>query len=75
MKISITEAKTRLSELVAAAESGKEVIITRRGKPAVRMVPILPRKRLDGQLEGIIVPGTIPDFLEAMSEEDLKEWE
>ncbi|MDX6678174.1 MAG: hypothetical protein QOE31_2226 [Solirubrobacteraceae bacterium] len=34
------DAKTRLSELVAAAESGEEVIIARDGAPAVRLVAI-----------------------------------
>ncbi len=32
------DAKTRLSELVAAAERGEEVIIARNGAPAVRLV-------------------------------------
>lgn len=34
------DAKTRLSELVAAAESGEDVIIARAGVPAVRLVAI-----------------------------------
>jgi antitoxin (DNA-binding transcriptional repressor) of toxin-antitoxin stability system len=33
-------AKTRLSELVAAAESGEEVIIARGGTPAVGLVAV-----------------------------------
>ena len=36
------DAKSRLSELVAMAERGEEVIIARDGKPAVRMVEIAP---------------------------------
>ncbi len=36
------DAKTRLSELVAMAERGEEVIIARDGKPAVRIVEIAP---------------------------------
>jgi prevent-host-death family protein len=36
------DAKTRLSELVQMAERGEEVIIARNGKPAVRMVEIVP---------------------------------
>jgi prevent-host-death family protein len=42
MRISITEAKARLSELVRRAESGEEVILTRRGHNAMRLVPALP---------------------------------
>lgn len=34
------DAKTRLSELVSAAESGEEVIIARDGTPAVRLTPV-----------------------------------
>jgi prevent-host-death family protein len=38
--IGIYEAKTRLSEMVRDALNGKEVIITRHGKPVVRLVPV-----------------------------------
>lgn len=33
------QAKTHLSELVERALAGEEVVITRRGEPAVRLVP------------------------------------
>ncbi|HEX7383388.1 MAG TPA: type II toxin-antitoxin system prevent-host-death family antitoxin [Burkholderiaceae bacterium] len=36
--IGLFEAKTHLSELVARAEAGEEVIITRHNKPVVRLV-------------------------------------
>jgi prevent-host-death family protein len=39
MRISVTEAKGQLTELVRRAEAGDEVILTRRGQPAVRLVP------------------------------------
>lgn len=32
------EAKTNLSKLVERVEGGEEIVITRRGKPAVRLV-------------------------------------
>jgi prevent-host-death family protein len=38
MEINIHHAKTNLSKLIAAAESGEEVIIARNGKPAVKLV-------------------------------------
>jgi prevent-host-death family protein len=40
--VNIHEAKTRLSQLIEAVESGAEaeIIIARNGKPAVRLVPI-----------------------------------
>ena len=42
MKISVTEAKGQLTELVRRAEAGDEVILTRHGQPAVRLVPVKP---------------------------------
>ena len=41
------EAKTRLSQLVEQATAGEEVVITRRGAPVVRLVPITPRAALE----------------------------
>lgn len=37
--VNLAEAKTRLSELVARAEAGEDIRISRRGRPAVRLVP------------------------------------
>ncbi|WP_088348110.1 MULTISPECIES: type II toxin-antitoxin system prevent-host-death family antitoxin [Rhodomicrobium] len=42
MQISVTEAKGQLTELVRRAEAGDEVILTRHGQPAVRLVPVKP---------------------------------
>jgi prevent-host-death family protein len=41
------EAKTKLSQLVERAETGEEVVISRRGTPAVRLVPVGSRSALD----------------------------
>jgi prevent-host-death family protein len=41
MQVNMHDAKTRLSELVAAAERGEEVIIARGGTPAVRLVAVV----------------------------------
>lgn len=38
-EIGAFEAKTHLSELLAAAEAGESVTITRRGTPVARLVP------------------------------------
>lgn len=42
MRISVTEAKGLLTELVRRAEAGDEVILTRHGHAAVRLVPVTP---------------------------------
>jgi prevent-host-death family protein len=39
MQISVTDAKGQLTELVRRAEAGDEVILTRHGHPAARLVP------------------------------------
>jgi len=38
--IGLFEAKTHLSELVARAEKGEEVVITRHNKPVAKLVPV-----------------------------------
>ena len=40
MQISVTDAKAQLTELVRRAEAGDEVILTRHGHAAVRLVPV-----------------------------------
>lgn len=40
MRVSVTEAKGQLTELVRRAEAGDEVILTRHGHAAVRLVPM-----------------------------------
>ncbi len=38
--INMHDAKTSLSDLVARAEAGEEIVIARRNKPAVKLVPV-----------------------------------
>lgn len=42
MQVSVTDAKGQLTELVRRAEAGDEVILTRHGHAAVRLVPVKP---------------------------------
>ena len=39
MEIPISEAKAHLTELVRRAEAGDDIVLTRHGHPAVRLVP------------------------------------
>jgi prevent-host-death family protein len=41
MKISVSDAKGQLTELVRRAEAGEEVILTRQDHGAVRLVPVI----------------------------------
>lgn len=64
MQVTIHEAKTHLSKLIAAVERGQEVVIARRDKPVVRLVienPVKPKRTL-GFLAGKVSKETI-DFL------------
>ncbi|MBY5553569.1 type II toxin-antitoxin system prevent-host-death family antitoxin [Rhizobium leguminosarum] len=40
MRVSVTDAKGQLTELVRRAEAGDEVILTRHGHAAVKLVPV-----------------------------------
>jgi prevent-host-death family protein len=40
MRVSVTDAKAQLTELVRRAEAGEEVILTRHGRPAIQFAPI-----------------------------------
>ena len=55
-KVSIYDAKTRLSELVERASRGDEVVITRHGRPVARLVAVARRQspRRLGTLRGKI---------------------
>ena len=53
MEVSVTDAKAQLTELVRRAEAGDEVILTRHGHPAVRLVPV--KKRLDREARSALL--------------------
>jgi prevent-host-death family protein len=51
LTVNMHDAKSQLSKLLDAAESGEEVIIARNGMPAVRLVPVVTHdvsKRIGG---------------------------
>jgi prevent-host-death family protein len=73
MEVNVHQAKTQLSKLISAAESGEEVIIARNGKPAVRMVPVRAvaaksRREMWGAWEGRITLPTDAEW-KAMDKE------
>ncbi len=55
-KISLTEAKSRLAELVKEAVSGEEIIITQQNGSAVRLVPLASDKPVPefGSARGLV---------------------
>lgn len=56
MKVSVYEAKSKLSQMINAALEGEEVVITRNGEDTVKLTPV-PKKKGDwiGMYEGQIV--------------------
>jgi prevent-host-death family protein len=73
----VHQAKTNLSKLIARAEAGEEVVITRGDTPVARLTPIEPKalKRCFGMLKGKIPD--LPDefFFDPLPEEELRLWE
>lgn len=47
MELALRDAKARLSELVAAAQRGERVVITKHGRPAVELVRCHRRGAID----------------------------
>ena len=74
--VKIHEAKTHLSQLIARAEAGEEIVIARGDQPVVRLTPVTKAKpkRVPGILKGKI---TLPDefFFDPLPEEELRAWE
>jgi prevent-host-death family protein len=82
--INMHQAKTSLSDLVARAEAGEEIVIARRNKPAVKLVPVtveamshvrIARKRAFGSLAHLRDASKDIDWFEPLPEEELRAWE
>ncbi|HSS04660.1 MAG TPA: type II toxin-antitoxin system prevent-host-death family antitoxin [Solirubrobacterales bacterium] len=50
--VNMHEAKTHLSKLVERAEGGEEIVISRAGKPAAKLVPVPQKKQGKRKLGG-----------------------
>jgi prevent-host-death family protein len=73
--ITIHQAKTQLSQLIARAEAGEEIVIARGREPVVRLVPLKAKRRFAfGILKGEL---NVPDafFFDPLPEEELRSWE
>jgi len=73
MLVNVHEAKTQLSRLIAAAEAGDDVVIARKGRPAVRLVPLKSGRFQFDTLAHLV--GNVPEFDETMDEDELALWE
>ena len=72
--MNIAEAKAKLSEFTAAIERGEDVVIARGGVPVARIAPAADRRMFRiGMADGQVA--RCPDFLESMSDGELRSWE
>ena len=72
--VTVHTAKTTLSQLIAAAEAGEEVIIKRGHEAVVRLVPVSgPAKREFGALAGKV--SLDESFFEPLPPDELEAWE
>ncbi len=59
--VTVHEAKTHLSRLIAQALAGEEVTIARGKEPVVKIIPIHPvpkKRRVAGRLAHLVPPGS-----------------
>ncbi len=70
--VTIHKAKTTLSQLVARAEAGEEIVIARAGTPVAKLVPIAPLmpRRVLGSMKGKIAIDE--SFFDPLPEEELR---
>jgi len=69
MKVSVYDAKAKLSQMINRALEGEEVVITRNGTETVRLVPVVTRKNWVGMYKG---QGKVLDsFFEPLDDETL----
>ena len=72
--VGLFDAKTRLSELVARAESGDEVVITRHNRPVAKLVPIAPREELRARHGSLTTAEIVSWVREGRDERDEQIW-
>jgi prevent-host-death family protein len=72
-KVNIHEAKTTLSQLVEAAESGEKVVLARAGKPVVELVRLKKKRGIKlGVLKGKVPEKLIEDIARPLSKQDIE---
>jgi prevent-host-death family protein len=72
--VTIRDAKTNLSKLLARVEAGEEIVIVRGRTPIARLIPIhAPAKGQFGAPKGMASVG--PEFFEPMTDAELAERE
>jgi prevent-host-death family protein len=68
--VNILDARNSLSKLVAAAENGDDVVIAKRGRPVVRLVPVEQPRFTGGALAERLVRNPPPSSRSAAEIDD-----
>ena len=73
--VTIHTAKTTLSQLIARAEAGEEIVLARGTQPVAKIVPLEPasKKRQFGAYRGRISVSS--GFFEPLPDDELNGWE
>ena len=77
--VTIHQAKTNLSKLIARAEAGEEIVIARGKEPVARLTAVVKPKKGRRRLSGIMkdkwpaLPNSF--FFDPLPEEELRAWE
>jgi prevent-host-death family protein len=76
IQVTVHQAKTNLSKLLAAVESGEEIVVCKGKHPVARLVPLReePRKRPP---VGVVTSKPVrytDDCFAPLSKEELQEW-
>ena len=72
VQVNVQEAKTRLSELLARAERGDDIVIARAGVPVVRLQLVDGKPRRSFGVLQLDVP---VDFDAPLADDELARWE
>ena len=70
--VNVSEAKAHLSDLLARAQEGEEIVIARAGRPLVKLVAVEERQPREGGFLSYTLPES---FFEPLPDEELQAWE
>lgn len=57
--VPISKLKAKLSEYLASVRAGEEIIVTDRGRPMARVVPIRGARDLESRIDGLVRSGRL----------------
>lgn len=71
IQVNVQEAKTRLSQLLAASENGEDVVIARNGTPIARLAAV---QQTPPRPVGFVPGAVSAAFFEPLPDDELERW-